>query len=100
MGDLRGGIKASWVPPAVAPGRGAETQYLRRRRHVGLIRSPCRHHGPRETGIMKKTPASQIPRRTRQLTMDQLTSVIGGTDGTIIVENAWAHPDGIQGSGK
>jgi hypothetical protein len=51
---------------------------------------------------MKKhsRPSSAIPHaRTTPLTPQDLARVIGGTGGTIIVENVAALPHGIQGSG-
>jgi hypothetical protein len=38
--------------------------------------------------------------RTAVLTQRDLARVIGGTEGTIIVENVVAQPQGIQGSGR
>jgi hypothetical protein len=45
-------------------------------------------------------PSSAIPHaRTIPLTPQHLSRVLGGTGGTIIVENVVALPHGIQGTG-
>ena len=47
---------------------------------------------------IRTTSAIQLP-RSASLTSQDLARVIGGTGGTIIVENAAVRPRGIQGSG-
>jgi len=49
---------------------------------------------------MKRTTTKAQPARTAVLTQKDLARVIGGTGGTIIVENVVATPQGIQGSGQ
>jgi hypothetical protein len=51
---------------------------------------------------MKKTTRTTKAHYTRAavLTAQDLATVTGGTDGTIIVENVTARPQGIQGTGK
>ena len=48
---------------------------------------------------MKRTTTRAQPARTAVLTQKDLARVIGGTGGTIIVENVAAQPQGIQGTG-
>jgi hypothetical protein len=49
---------------------------------------------------MKRTNATKAqPARTAVLTQKDLARVIGGTGGTIIVQNVVKVPQGIQGSG-
>ena len=48
---------------------------------------------------MKRTTTKAPPARTAVLTPRDLARVIGGTGGTIIVENVVKVPQGIQGSG-
>ena len=51
--------------------------------------------------MKKRTKATQTwHASTTVLTRRDLAFVIGGHDGTIIVENVVAVPQGIQGSGK
>ena len=48
---------------------------------------------------MKRT-TTKAPARAAVLTQKDLARVIGGTGGTIIVENVAPVPQGIQGSGQ
>ena len=50
---------------------------------------------------MKKISPAKPDRAARAavLTERDLSRVIGGTDGAIVVENILVHPRGIQGSG-
>lgn len=48
---------------------------------------------------MKRTTTKGQPGRPAILTQKDLARVIGGTGGTIIVQNVAAQPQGIQGSG-
>jgi hypothetical protein len=51
--------------------------------------------------MKRTTTTSQAqPARTTVLTRQDLARVIGGTGGTIIVENVVALPQGIQGTGR
>jgi bacteriocin-like protein len=50
---------------------------------------------------MKRThTTTKAPARTAVLTQKELARVIGGTGGTIIVENVVVLPQGIQGTGR
>jgi hypothetical protein len=49
--------------------------------------------------MKKRTEASTQHARTALLTERDLSTVIGGNDGTIIVENVTPRPQGIQGTG-
>ena len=48
---------------------------------------------------MKRTTTKAQPARTAVLTQSDLARVIGGTGGTIVVENVVKVAQGIQGSG-
>lgn len=50
---------------------------------------------------MKRSRTTRVDShpRTTQLTPQDLARVIGGTGGTIIVQNVVVRPHGIQGSG-
>jgi hypothetical protein len=52
--------------------------------------------------MKKPTKSTKAPQqaRTAVLTRRDLASVIGGTGGTIISQNAWGGVEGIQGTGK
>ena len=49
---------------------------------------------------MKRATTKAQPARTAVLTHKDLARVIGGTGGTIIVENVIKVPQGIQGTGS
>jgi len=52
--------------------------------------------------MKKTTKATRTPQRARTavLTEQDLAAVVGGTDGTIISENAWPGLNGVGGTGR
>ena len=96
VGDGCRAIEVELVLPGAAIARGVALD--------GPIRaSLCSTHLARSYSVtlaaMVRTTTKAQPARTAVLTQKDLARVIGGTEGTIIVENVVKVPQGIQGSG-